>query len=156
MTARRLLPLGCLLIGIACAAPARAQAPELTEASRARLLEMLSLSCGSAGEELRFRLAIGAAGAAAEPLLLEVLERGAPAAVRARLESEAARRYERRQAWMARNGARVFGDEARRIAALPQADYVSDALRRADALYRQNAMRALAMTGGARTGRKAQ
>jgi hypothetical protein len=128
---------------------ALAQQVELTPAVHARLLELLSLNCGTDAEVLRFRLAISQIGGAAEPLLLEVLERGIAPEVRKTAEAEFARQYALRQAWLAKNGARLFAEDAARLARRDQADFVADNVRRVDASHKQNALRALAEIGSA-------
>jgi hypothetical protein len=127
--------------------PALAQEAQLTAASHARVLELLALNCSTEGEGLRFRLVISEIGSAAEPLLLEVLERGIPPEIRKRAEEESIRQYAMRQAWLANDGERVFGADAARLAKRSATDFVADALRRLDALFKQNALRALAVAG---------
>lgn len=145
MHSRRALVLACSWM-LACA-PALAQQAELTPAAQSRVFELLGLNCGTDGEVLRFRLAISEIGSTAEPLLLDVLERGMPPEVRKSVEEESSRQYVIRQAWLATNGERVFGADAARLAKRSVSDVFADTLRRVDALFKQNALRALAVAG---------
>ena len=144
--------LAAFVLTLAFSLPAQAQdsgAP-LSPAVRAQVHGLLSYQCGVAEVEDRFRLAVAALGAATEPLFLSALAEGAPPEVRSQVEARAAARYDRRQAWLAGNGRKLFGEDADRLAARSRADTVADALRRLDALYRQNAVRGLGIIGGAK------
>jgi len=135
------------------AGPAHAQtaSTELTaQELRARVYELLTWQCGVEETRDRFRVAIAELGSAVEPILLSVLVEGAPPPVREAAQARAAARYERRQAWLEENGKALFGADAERLQGTDRAQYVAGALRRLDALFRENAVRGLGVVGGAR------
>lgn len=141
--------LASLAISFALLFPAHAQedAAQLSPAVRAQVYELLSYQCGVAEVEDQFRSAVAELGPVTEPLFLSVLAEGAPAEIRKSAEERAASRYDRRQAWLAKNGQELFGEDAGRIAERSRADYVADLLRRVDVLYRENAVRGLGIVG---------
>ncbi len=144
--------LAFLAIASALSVPSLAQesASQLSPAVRARVLELLSYQCGVAEVEDRFRIAVAQLGPVTEPLLLSVLAEGAPAEVRKPVGDRAASRHARRRAWLAENGREIFGEDTSRLAEKSRADYITEVLRRLDALYRENAVRGLGIVGGLR------
>ena len=149
----RLFPsLASLAIALVLSLPVQAQesAAPLSPELRAKVYELLSYQCGVAEVENRFRLAVAELGPATEPLLLSVLAEGVPAEARESAEKRAAARYERRQAWLAKNRQALSGDDAERLANRSRAEHIAEALRQLDALYRENAVRGLGIVGSAR------
>lgn len=143
--------LASLAVAIALSVPVQAQerAPQISPAVRAMVYDLLSYQCGVAEVENSFRKGVAELGPATEPLFLSVLAGGAPAEVRESVMDRAASRYERRRAWLAENGKELFGENVGSIEQRSPVDYVTDVLRRLDALYRENAVRGLGIVGGA-------
>ncbi len=116
---------------------------------RALLYELLSWQCGAADEIDRFRQAIGRLGPAAEPLLRQVLAGGVPAERRQAAAERAAARFREQRAWLAGHPDEPLAAQAAESRlAQDETAYVEDALRRLDALYRNNAVRGLGEVGG--------
>lgn len=133
---------------LSAASLAQQTAGEPIEAVRARLFELLSSDCGVEKEILNFNRTIADLGVGIAPLLLEVLENGAPETIRKAVQAEASARYNRRQAWLAESGEELFGEDAKRLSERKRADHIADVLRRTDILFRENAVRALGIVGG--------
>ncbi len=113
----------------------------------AQVFGLLAHQCGSDEIEDDFVLAARALGPDAEPILLSVLENGAPRDVLGRAAQSASRYFDRRQAWLADEGDALFGDDAARLAARDRQSYVAGQVRRTDILYRENAARSLGEVG---------
>lgn len=122
-------------------------AQERTGELRAQVYELLTWQCGVRDVEDRFRATIAGIGRDAQPMLVSVLTDGLPADVRQDAERRAGQRFERRQSWLEENGEELFGRDAERISAVDRAEYVADALRRLEVLFRENAIRGLGEIG---------
>ena len=143
----KFLSYAALFAALSAGSLAQQRPGELTEAVRTRLFELLSSDCGVEKELLNFNQAITELGVEVAPLLLEVLEDGAPQRIRATVQAEASARYDRRQAWLAENGEELFGEEAKRLSERNRTDHINGVLRRTDILFRENAVRALGIVG---------
>lgn len=134
-----------LLLSFATPAIAAAQQAPV---DRTRVLSVLSLDCGTDGGLEAFNRGILAIGPPAQPLLLQVLQEGAPADIRAAEQRRLGERYAVLQTTLKDRGADLLASS--NGAAMPSQDaFVADGLRRLDARYRDNAVRGLGAVGNA-------
>jgi hypothetical protein len=133
-----------LLLSLTTPAIAAAQqAP----ADRARVLSVLSYDCGTDSALDSFNRAMLAIGPSAQPLLLQVLQEGAPADIRTAEQRRLGERHAALQSALKDQGAHLLA--ASNGASLPSRDaFIADGLRRLDAKYRDNAVRGLGVVGG--------
>lgn len=122
----------------------------LVETSRAKVFEFLAFQCGAQTPDSEFGLSVAQLPRDSQRFLLDVLRGGPPAEAREINQAQAAARFERRREWLQSEGEALFADEARSLLDRDREAYVTDHLRSYDALYRQNAARALGFVGDAR------
>ncbi|MDZ7627580.1 MAG: hypothetical protein U5J99_04120 [Parvularculaceae bacterium] len=100
----------------------------------------LSYQCGAETTDNDFGLAAARLPREAEAILLRVVQDGPPPEARAISQQQAEARYQRRQSWLAENGANFFGDTASDPRSRNRNDYIAEALRSLDSQYRENAL----------------
>jgi len=114
---------------------------------RSQVYELLTYQCGADEVEDQFRLSITKLGQEIQPLLISVLSNGLPEEIRKATQVQAERRFHRRQAWLRENGEELFGDETEQISAQSSEEFVVDAVRQINMLFRENAIRGLGVIG---------
>lgn len=149
MRMRPALSTFALAVALSSAAGGQPAPGSLDDTVRTRVFEILEFDCGAdPRDEDRFRKVVEDLEHGVVPLLLEVLESGAPEAVRHEVRQEAAARYTERQAWLAERGRELFGDDAERLGEVSEQEYVADILHTTDVRFRENAVRALGILAG--------
>jgi hypothetical protein len=134
-----------LLLSLATPAIAAAQQAPV---DRFRVLSVLSYDCGTDSGLEAFNRDILALGASAQPLLLQALQEGVPADLRADVQRRLGEQYATLQTTLKERGADLLASS--NGAALPSRDaFIADGLRRLDARYRDNAVRGLGAVGNA-------